>query len=179
MMATGINIGSVMTRGVISVKKSDTVAEAAKLMKRARIGGVPVVERGDVIGIVTEGDIMRDIVATGKKHDVKVGRIMKHPVRTVPPDIDVEDAAKIMRDLEIERLPVVSGKRLMGMITMMDLVRIEPALLELMKERGSLEMVPTTEKAVSIAGECENCSNYSVFLRNIDGRLLCEDCREL
>lgn len=175
-MATGVTVGEIMRKAVITVKKNDTLEKTIKTMGNAGIGGVIVTEDGNVIGILTEKDIIRDVLAKG--HDYKkliVEDIMKHPVRTVPPDIDLEDAMKIMRDLDIERLPVVSD-RLAGLVTARDLIRIEPALLEMMKEKEVL-IGKLSKKESSLSGECEICGNYSDNLRIKDSAMVCEDCR--
>lgn len=177
-MVTGVKVGSTMRKGVITASKDDNIHKVAQVMRNAMIGGVVVTEKHKVIGILTEGDIIREVVADGKDPTkIKVIDIMKHPVRTIDPDIDVEEAMKIMRDLEIERLPVVSGKgRPIGIITERDMTRVEPALLEMMREKCNFEVI-STESGTPIAGECESCGNYSQYLRSVEGRLLCEDCR--
>jgi len=178
-MATGIIVGDVMKRGVITATPSMTVKEAAVIMGRVGIGGMTVVSEGKVVGIFTEGDIISDILAKGKEYkSVRIKQIMKHPVRTIPPDTDIEKAAIIMRDLQIERLPVVQRGKLVGIITERDLVSIEPALLELMQIKGAIEAVPLSDKGVCISGPCENCDIYSENLRSVDSKYLCIDCRQ-
>lgn len=175
-----VKVGDVMRKGVISVKKTDTLDKVTKTMSKANIGSVVVTEKGRVIGILTEKDIVRDVLAKGKAYKtVRVDSIMKHPVRTIPPDTDVEKAMRIMRDLEISKLPIIGkANKLVGMITERDLIRIEPALHEMMKEKVSLSMFRPNEKATLISGECETCGNFSQYLREVNSRFICEDCRE-
>lgn len=175
-----VKVGDIMRRAVINVKKTDGLDKVVKIMGKAGIGGVIVTEKGRVVGILTEKDIIRDVLAKGKDYKkIKVKSIMKHPVRTVPPDLDAESAMRIMRDLEIERLPVVGGaNKLIGLVTARDIMRIEPALHEMMKEKGSLSVFTPREKKTLISGECEICGNFSEYLREVNGKLVCEDCRE-
>jgi CBS domain-containing protein len=102
---------------------------------------------------------------------------MKYPVRTITPETDIEEAIKTMNKYDISGLPVTVRGKLVGIVTERDLVKAEPALLELMKEKGNLEHIPSTEKELLLSGECEECGNYSENLRLVSGRYLCDDCR--
>ena len=180
-MATDVKAGDIMKRAVINVKKNDSLTKIVKIMAQAQIGGVIVTEKREVIGILTEGDIVKDVLAAGLDYKkLVVEDLMKHPVRTISPDIDIEDAARIMRDLDIERLPVVDEKnKLIGLVTGRDLTLIEPALLELMKEKGMMEGYKAIQEQASLSGICERCSNYSEGLDRIGNKFLCGECREL
>lgn len=177
-MATGITVGDVMRKAVVTAKKEDPVSKIAMIMKTAEVGGVIILENNKIVGMLTEGDIIRDVISAGKDYKKLTAKnVMKSPVKTVDPNKDVEDAIKIMGDVGIERLPVVSKGRLVGIITERDITRVNPAMLEMMKEKGNLERVPVQERDVAISGECEECGNFSTYLRNMEGRYLCEDCR--
>jgi CBS domain-containing protein len=177
-VVVGVSVGEIMRKGVITVSRKDPLEKAVKIMGRTQIGSVVVLDGGKVVGILTEGDIIRDVLAAGKDYKkTEVGHVMKHPVRTIEPGKDLEEAIRVMRDLEIERLPVVVGGKLKGIITEKMITRVEPALLSLVKEKGNLECVPPAERDVAISGECEHCGNYSDYLRNVEGLYLCEDCR--
>ena len=178
-MATGIKVQEVMRKGIVTVKKTDSAEKAAKIMKLVGIGGLIVTEKEKIVGILTEGDLIKDVIARGKNpKKVGVGDIMKHPVRTITPDVDLEEAAEIMRDLKIERLPVIEDGKMIGLITERDMIQTEPALLELMQEKATLTDMKMAAKHACIAGSCEECGNYSECLEQArDGRLLCDECR--
>jgi CBS domain-containing protein len=176
-----VKIGDIMRKAVITVKKNDTMDKVVKIMAKAGIGGVIVTDEGKVTGIITEKDIIRDILAQDKNlKKVRVKNIMKHPVRTVLPETDIEKAMEIMRDLDIERLPVVKKGRLIGLVTARDITKVEPAMLEMarQKEAAFFDPLPKEGFRLSITGECETCGNYSEYLKDVKGRLICEDCRE-
>lgn len=178
-MAIGIKAKDVMTRGVFVTKKDTTVRKAAEIMSRANIGSIVLTEKDKVTGILTEGDIVHDVVAKGLDPDkVKIDKVAKSPVRTVDPDKDVEDVARIMRDLNVKRLPVVRKGKLIGIVTERDLIGVSPALYDIMFERASLEERPSFERGEIATGECESCGNYSTNLQRADDKFLCEDCRE-
>ena len=177
-MVADIPVSEVMSRAVITVKKNDTIEKIAQIMSRAKIGGVVVTEKSKIVGIITEKDIMRSVLAEGKDYKkMLVGKVMVKPVKTISPDTDIDEAARLMSKLDIERLPVVKDEKLLGIITARRLVAVQPSLIALMKEKGSLETLTPSEKETTLAGECERCGNYSEFLRFKDGIFLCEDCR--
>lgn len=100
------------------VTASDSVAEAAKAMKKAGATEAIVVEEGKPIGIVTERDILYKVVAAGTDpSSVKVREVMTSPVETVDEGSKVADAIAKMSRLGVRRLGVTKGGKLVGMIT--------------------------------------------------------------
>ena len=177
-MPTSVLVREVMKRGVITVTPDTTIKEVVDILTSADIGSVVVISKGRIVGVLTEGDIIKDVLGKSKDyHKTRVKEVMKHPVRTVLPETDIEKAAEIMRDLTIEMLPVVSKGKLVGLLTERDMIQIEPALIDLMQSKAAAAGVPITEKRLVISGECEECGTYSETLRNVEGRFLCEDCR--
>ena len=121
-----------MKKDVKTIRPSDTIKDAAVLMNKNRIGSLVVVSgTGTVTGIVTERDILIDVVATGKNaEDVKVEDIMTKELITISPDKSLEDAADVMTKNKIKKLPVMEGGRLVGIITATDLICYEKKLIE-------------------------------------------------
>jgi CBS domain-containing protein len=141
-----ILVKDVMTKNVIAVKKDTKVSELIEILSKNRISGVPVVdEENRVVGIVSEADLLfttktgkirglRDFLkrligeeystlATPLSGDLKVEDIMTSPVITASPDMDIEEASKILSEKRIKRLPVVDENgKLIGIITRHDLV---------------------------------------------------------
>ncbi len=107
-------------RDVLFVEETATVSDAEKLMRQYSIGGVPVVDKGKIIGIVSRRDV-RAIVS--KRGDEKITAIMtKKPIVTEE-DITADKALEIMYTNKVERLPVVNKKgKLLGIITMQDIL---------------------------------------------------------
>ncbi len=112
-----MKVKDIMTTPVITVKEDQTRQQAATLMAKHRISGVPVVNEDDmVVGIVTEYDVI------GRKGQ-KVRDIMTRSIISVSPDTDLEDVGHILVNQNIRRLPVLEGGRLIGIISRSDLVR--------------------------------------------------------
>ncbi|KAA0005500.1 MAG: CBS domain-containing protein [Thermoplasmata archaeon] len=171
-------VKEVMRAKVITVEPNTNVREAAQLMRKKKVGSVIVVEDKPV-GILTESDIIEKIVAEDKKaSDVLVKEIMTSPIIVIDPYIDLEEAMKTMSACNIRRLPVIENGRLIGIITQKDVLRFSPTLLEISREWSKIESNVPYRKSQIFSGKCEDCGALSTNLREVDGRLLCEDCAE-
>jgi CBS domain-containing protein len=114
-------VGDVMTRSVLSVDASTTVAEAATIMGERRAGSALVMDGDSLVGIFTERDIVK---ALGQHFDAAghaVSEWMTAEPMTVPPDTAVDDALRTMLDRGFRHLPVVEGERVVGVVSMRDL----------------------------------------------------------
>jgi len=127
-----MNVKDAMNKDVKTCRPDSTVKEAAVEMNKYNIGSLVVVSgTGQVVGIMTERDILTDVVAQGKNaSDVKVEDIMSTHIITVSPDKSLEDAADIMTRNHIKKLPVVDHGKLVGIITATDLIAVEKNLIE-------------------------------------------------
>jgi CBS domain-containing protein len=175
-----VTVKDAMTKGVLTVKPDTGIKETAKKMNKTDIDSLVVMKGSEVVGIITVGDIVKKAVAEGKDFsNLTVADVMSQPIRTIEPDQSVSEASRIMRDLKIKHLPVVRNGKLVGIIAESDIIRMDPALYDILKEKITLEqqqLICTPE--LKFSGECNECSNYSDVLKNKDGRLLCEECFE-
>ncbi|MDI6642951.1 MAG: CBS domain-containing protein [Candidatus Hodarchaeaceae archaeon] len=111
-----------MTKKVIKVDKSKNALAAAKLMAKTGVGSIVVVDRGKPVGIITDRDIMVQVVAKGLKPGrVRVNKFMSRPLVTVTPDTPMIDVAKLMEEHGIRRVPVVARGKAVGIVTSTDL----------------------------------------------------------
>ena len=117
-----------MTRDPRTVDASDTVVDAARVMRDSDIGDVVVIEDGNVTGIVTDRDIVVRGVAEGRDPDsTAVSEVCTTGVETIEPSASVDDALGLMREKDIRRLPVTKNGRPVGIISLGDLaVEREP-----------------------------------------------------
>jgi CBS domain-containing protein len=118
-------VGKTMTRPVKTIGPGETIETAAETMKKNRIGCLVVVDKDKPVGIVTERDIAYKLVAEGRGGDTKVKEVMSKGLKTVGEDKHVIDAAKLMAAHVIRRLPVVKGGKLVGIITIEDIMKSE------------------------------------------------------
>jgi CBS domain-containing protein len=172
-----VRVGDVMRKGVITLPQDAAVKDAAETLKKNAIGSIIVLHKSEPVGILTERDLVFKVMAPGKDpKKVKLKQVMSSPLKAVGPEVDIEDAAKMMRDERIKRLPVVSNKgKLIGILSETDVVRVSPALFDIIRERNTIERFG---KAEEFTGICEECFNYSESLRKVGKKLVCEDCEE-
>jgi CBS domain-containing protein len=115
---------AVKSKEVWTVAPDTPVLEAIRIMAQRRIGALPVVEGPQVVGIVSERDYARKVILLGRASaDTPVSEIMTSPVITIAPDQAVHNCMEIMTDQRIRHLPVVDRGRLIGMISIGDLVK--------------------------------------------------------
>jgi len=177
-----MNKGNILVREAmktnpITVKTKTSVKEAAELMKKKGIGNCIVVDDSP-IGIITESDILKKVVAKDlKASEVMVEKIMSTPIIVIDPYAYLEAATKTMGKCNIRRLPVIENGELIGIITQKDISRISPTLHEISREWYDISMRDDVHlKKQIFSGKCEDCASLSTNLKNVDGRLLCEDC---
>jgi len=115
----------IMNRDVISVHPEDSVFQAAKLMSRHNIGSLPVCTKDRSLrGIITDRDIVLRCVALGTDPETTpVSEIMTRNLSVLPSSAEAEDAPVLMARRQIRRLPIVEGKRVVGMVTLGDFSR--------------------------------------------------------
>ncbi|NOZ88840.1 MAG: CBS domain-containing protein [Crenarchaeota archaeon] len=124
-----------MTTDLVVARPDDTVVDVARKMAEEGVGSVLIVdEKGTLIGIVTERDIVVRVVAKGlAPKGVLVGEIMTRNPVTIYDDASLSDAAELMKSKGIGHLPVVSRDgRLVGIVTRSDIVRIAPSLIDIL-----------------------------------------------
>jgi len=115
-------IKSIMTQDVVSINTSGKIGEALELMKRHKIGGLPVVDdEKRVWGIITEKDLIS--LFKGRISGVKVRELMTRRVVTATPGMSIFEAERTMIEQGFRRLPIVSDKKVLGMITARSILR--------------------------------------------------------
>lgn len=120
-----MRVRELMTADVRTCSPSDKVFELAKTMQSTDVGAIPVVEGQTVVGIVTDRDIVVDCIARGldPKTTAASSCMTKDPV-SVSPDTDAHEAAQIMSEHRVRRLPVVENGRLAGILALADLATV-------------------------------------------------------
>ncbi len=177
-MTREIIVKEAMKTNIAQVDQERSVLDAAKLMKKRNIGNVLVVEKKQPIGILTESDILKKVVAESKNaKDIKVKEVMSTPVIVIDPYVSLEEAMKTMGKCNVRRLPVIENNELIGIITLKDISRISPILHEISREWYDITVRDEIHyQKQSFSGKCEDCGILSTNLKNIEGRLLCDDC---
>lgn len=137
-MQSGIVVADAMTHKPVTVTPDTSIGECAGIMEQERVGSVVIQENGKFLGIFTERDMTRKIVAKGVASTEHVGKYMSQNITTITPQTDLQNAMILMRNENIRHLPVVSEGKLMGLITAKDILKLQPDLFEINAQRYEL-----------------------------------------
>jgi CBS domain-containing protein len=130
-----ILVRDIMRRNVKTVRTDDSVHAAVLKMNKFQIGSVIVTNNGRAVGIITERNILERVVEPRlDPGTIWAKDIMSAPLVTVDPNDAVEEAAKIMAQRRIKKLPVVDGDKVVGVISTSDIVRANPTQLGILEE---------------------------------------------
>jgi CBS domain-containing protein len=111
-------------RGIFSIGPEDPVLEAIRLMAERHVGALLVMRGTELAGIVSERDYARKVILRGRSSaDTPVSQIMTSPVTTVSVDHTVQECMELMTERRIRHLPVVEGERVLGVVSIGDLVK--------------------------------------------------------
>ncbi|HLD96711.1 MAG TPA: CBS domain-containing protein [Candidatus Nanoarchaeia archaeon] len=131
-------VSEFMTRDIVEVTPGTTAMACAQVMATERVSSAAITENNRIVGIVTEKDLARKIVAKG--HDaqkIMVKDIMTKEVITVEPETSLYDAMLKLSENKIKHLPVVKDNLLLGIITAMDILRVQPSYMEVLEAQKS------------------------------------------
>lgn len=117
-----MKVREVMTSNVSTLRDNSTIQDAANTMKNLNVGSIPVCDSTNrPIGIVTDRDIVIRSVANGGDANRSLREVMTNNLVSVSPDTDIHEAARIMAQHQIRRLPIVENNNLVGMLSIGDL----------------------------------------------------------
>lgn len=118
------DIEEIMSAHVITITADATVVDAAEVMTNNKISCVVVIDDKNVIGILTERDVLKRVVAAQKDPETtKINDVMSAPVKSVPPDYSVFSASRLIENINIRRLVIMEGNTLKGIVTQTDIFR--------------------------------------------------------
>ncbi|MEQ8154624.1 MAG: CBS domain-containing protein [Clostridiaceae bacterium] len=121
-------VKDIMSKDIISISSDDPVERAAQMMKQHDIGSIPVCSQNKLIGMVTDRDItLRSVAAGQDSKQQKISDIMTSNPAIGNPQMDVHEAAKMMSQKQIRRLPIVENNNLVGIVSLGD-ISVEPSL---------------------------------------------------
>ncbi|MCF7798319.1 CBS domain-containing protein [Candidatus Woesearchaeota archaeon] len=149
-----LQVSEVMTRRPVVIRKGKTVTDAAILMKRYSVSSVLVMDDKQAVGIIAADDIVYRVTANMKRSaETLVDDIMSTDLITISPTATLDDAMRELNANDIRQLPVMQDGELVGFITLKDIIRIEPALMDLMAERVRNEEDARQSKIEKLASQ--------------------------
>lgn len=128
------HISTVMSKDLVTVESTTSIGNAAKIMIQNKIGGLPVMDQGEIVGILTKTDFIE--ICQGKPfNNITVANKMEKDVLTVRPDDRLVHARRCMVDKEIGRIPVTEGNELEGIITAKDIAKAMVSFRKVVPEK--------------------------------------------
>jgi CBS domain-containing protein len=118
-----MRISEVMTEAAVTDRPTDSLQQAARKMREQQTGSLLVLEGDQLVGIVTERDVLK-AVAIGTPLDTPISEVMSKDLVTVEPGTSLREAAGIMTERWIRHLPVLEGGRLVGIVSQRDLAGV-------------------------------------------------------
>lgn len=181
-MDTGVKVGDLMTRNFIHVSPDTDLKKCAQTMVKKRVGSLIIKENDKLKGLLTEKDIIWAIVKKSKDNlkNIKVKDLMKRKIVTIRPNADITDAMEKFKKKKIRRLPVVENGKLIGFLTIKDILKIDPGLFQMITE--TFKIKEETEKlnrsninAPRKQGICEECGEFDLLYHD-ETQWLCGTC---
>jgi len=171
-----------MTRNFIYTSPDANLKECARQMVKKRVGSL-VIKEGDTLrGILTEKDIIWAIVKKSKDdlENIKAKDLMRRKVTTIKPGADITEAMNKFKKKKFRRLPVVERKRLIGLITTNDILKIDPGLFQAIAETIKIKEEKAKFKRQGISakrksGICEECGEFELLYKD-EAQWLCDVC---
>jgi CBS domain-containing protein len=134
-----LKVENIIVEDVVTVEADEVATKAVELMNKHEIGCLIVTKHGKPIGIVTERDLLKRVLAKSKKPaKLKIWQIMSAPLIFGELNMDVEDTIKFMLKMKIKKLPIVKSGKLLGLVTLTDIVRFQPQMVSILKKLSAL-----------------------------------------
>lgn len=142
-----LKVKDIMTDELAVISPDATVIEAAQLMQKHNVGAVPVCEGSNIVGLVTDRDIVVRNIAHGKDpNHTPVRDVMTTEVKSISPETNISQAAGIMATQQIRRLPVIEDDHLVGMVSLGDLATKAKFDVEVSTTLGEISSPSKPEK---------------------------------
>ena len=179
-----ISVGDVMTRNFVSASPKDSLHECARKMAKEHVNSLLITNKNRLIGILTARDILSAITKRSSINMKKIKgiAIAAKKLAVIKPSADISQAIEKMKISNFRRLPVISNGEVIGVVTLKDILAVEPNLYHEMRSvmddiREETAKVEQAGVPYELEGLCENCGAFSNLLK-VENQLLCEDCRD-
>ena len=130
-----LRVSDVMVKEVVTIDEEASVKEAAEIMNKLEISSVIATRDGKSIGIITERDLLKRIVAEGKNaKKTRVKDIMSSPLTVIKSDVQLDEAARLMFAKKIKKLPIIDQDKIIGLLSLTDIARCQPHMMKVLNE---------------------------------------------
>ena len=188
-MIRRVAVGDIMTRNFTCVTPQANLLNASKKIVKERLNNIIIAEGKKLKGILTTRDILWAVIKKPKLNlkDIKVMDVATRKVAVIKPSADVLQALNKMKQYGFRRLPVLSKGEVVGIVTLKDILTVDPSLYHQLGELADireesiklkkLAQAQTDTDSYDTEGICDECEAFAPLLK-VEGRLLCPDCRD-
>ncbi len=179
-----ILVADIMTREPVTTSPTSNLLDCAKKMVKEKVGSLVITDKKKLVGFISQKDILWALTKKPIESLKKVRAIEISPkkIAVIKPTCTIKEAISKMKKLKFERLPVVHENKLVGVITIKDILNVHPEVYpeleefaEIKEESEKLERIKKAEKRRD--GICEECGHNGLLFR-VNGMLVCESCRD-
>jgi len=180
-----ILVADVMTREPVTARPDETLFNCAKKMVRRKVGSLLLVENGKLVGFISQKDILWALIkkSNADLSKIKASDISPKKIAIIKPTATIHEAIEKMQKFQFERLPVVENGKLVGMVTVRDVLSFHPNIypeleefIQIREEQEKLKRIKRKDLAVVEDGICEECGKRASLYR-VHGMLICDSCR--
>ena len=140
-----MRIDRLMVRNVVTLPMDASAYDAVKLMNKNRIGCLVAVHDGEIVGILTERDLLERVLEKCRDpKETMVSEIMTRKVIVGRPDMELVEATRLMFENKVKKLPIVKGKQLLGLVTLTDIARattVDGKTIELIETLSNMHRI--------------------------------------
>ena len=181
-----VAVGDVMTRNFCSTPPETNLLECARRMVKHDVGSLIIAEGKRLVGMLTQKDILWAVTKKPQLDltTVKALDIASRKVAVIKPSADIAEAFQKMKRLGFRRLPVLSKGQVVGLLTLKDILNIEPAfytkaasLMNIREEAEKRQRLSRIAETAESEGFCDNCGAFADLLQ-VENQSLCADCRD-
>jgi len=156
-------VQEIMTKNVLDINHDATILDACKKFVEKKVGSLVVMDKDMIVGIITERDIIREIILVkGNPKKTKVMEVMSPNIKTIHAMAHIKKAADIMKEHNIKKLPVVLNNEIVGIVTETDLSRTIHAFSDAIDELSEFY----DESRENIEKILDDWANILIGLRN-------------
>jgi len=180
-----ILVSDIMTKDPVTLSPNTSLLDCAKKMVRKRVGSIPLVEKKRLVGFLTTSDILWALIKKSKKDlsSIQAKDISPKKIATIKPSLTLGEAIKRIKKMKYRKLPVVFEGKLIGILTIKDILNFHPELYpeleefsKIREESAKLKRMKKAREQNPIDGICEECGNREILMR-VNGGLICESCK--
>lgn len=177
-----VTVRDVMTRDYVGVNEGDTVSGVAELLAEAPADGAVVLRGTEPVGLLDSRAIVAIVAAGSDPEEITVGSAMGDPPATVEAGAPLSGAISTLIGIDARHLLVVDGAEIVGLLSVDDVVAAQSTFPEEIEREApvaaGVDEGPVDDR-YSTQSVCEACGSLAGSLANVNGQLLCADCREL